>query len=223
MATAVESPAERFLFYDVGWNGYLTISGLIGDRPIRSSYAGGTLEIMSPSFRHERFGGALARLVDFVTTMLDIPTVPGGSTTFRREDLDRGLEPDACYYFENAARLTDLDRIDLSIDPPPDLAIEVEVSRTVINRLKIYAALGVPEVWRFDGESLMVLRLDPPGAYAPSPTSGVLPFLPIAEVGHLLVDSRTSNATRWNRAVLRWIEAEVGPRYRAWRDDRGRA
>ena len=223
MATAIEAPAERFFFSDIGWDGYLTISGLIGDRPVRSSYAGGALEIMSPSFRHERFGGALARLVDFVTTMLDIATVPGGSTTFRREDLDRGLEPDACYYFENAGRLTDPDQIDLSIDPPPDLAIEVEITRTVINRLKIYAALGVPEVWRFDGETLTVLRLDPQGVYATSPTSVALPFLPIAEVGRLLVESRTSQATRWNRAVMRWIEGEVAPLHRAWQDDRGRA
>ena len=221
--TAIEAPAERFLFSDIGWDGYLTISGLIGDRPVRSSYSKGTLELMSPSFGHERFGRALARLVDFVSTMLEIPTVAGGSTTFRREDLDRGLEPDACYYFENAGRLSDPRRVDLSIDPPPDLAIEVEVSRTVLDRLGIYAALGVPEVWRFDGEALTVLRLDPQGVYATSPTSGALPFLPIAEVERLLIASETSDDTRWNRAVMRWIEGEVAPLHRAWQGDRGRA
>ena len=220
--TAIEPPAERFLFSDIGWDGYLMISGLIGDRPVRSSYSNGTLELMSPSLGHERFGRALARLIDFVTAMLDIPTVAGGATTFRREDLDRGLEPDACYYFENAGRLSNPRRVDLSIDPPPDLAIEVEITRTVINRLRIYAALGVPEVWRFDGESLTVLRLDPPDAYVPSPTSGALPFLPIAEIERLVVDSETTDDTRWNRAVMRWIEEEVGPLHRAWRDEAGR-
>ena len=107
---------------------------------------------MTTSPIHEIYKHLLGRMVDTIGEELDIPMFGQGSTTFNREDVDRGLEPDECYYIANAGRVADRSQLNLETDPPPDLAIEIEITRNVLDRLGIYAALGVPEVWRFDGE-----------------------------------------------------------------------
>ena len=220
MATASErriQPAEgerRFLIPGIGWGGYQTLLGLVGDRPIRLTYDRGSVELMSPLYVHERSKGLLGRMVETITEELDIPMVAAGSTTFNSEALDRGLEPDECFYLANAHRLRRTDRIDMAIDPPPDLAIEVEITAGVLKRLPIYAALGVPEVWRFDGETLSILLLQPDRTYAESEASAALPFLPMVEVARFLHDYDPTNDTRWARAFRAWVRDELAPRAR---------
>src|SRR4051812_17622495 len=120
---------QRFVLYGVGWEGYQTLLKLVGDRPIRLTYDRGDLELMSPLTPHERFKSLLGRMVEAITEELDIPVISAGSMTFNREDVDRGLEPDECFYPANAGRVRDPDHIDLNGDPPPDLAIEIEITR----------------------------------------------------------------------------------------------
>jgi Uma2 family endonuclease len=203
---------RRFVIPGVGWDGYQTLLDLIGDRPIRLTYDRGDVELMSPLCGHERCGRLFDRMILTITEELDIPMVATGSTTFRAQMLDRGLEPDECFYLVNAARLRDTDRIDLAIDPPPDLAIEIEITRSALDRLGIYAALGVPEVWRFDGERLTVHVLGEDGAYRESTTSAAFPFVPIPEVARFVREHDANNDTRWGRAFRAWIRAEVAPR-----------
>ena len=115
---------------------------------------------MTTSQEHEEFGYLLGRVVDILTEELDLPCKCVGRMTWRREVLDRGLEADDCFYLANAP-LVRGKKLDLSVDPPPDLAIEVEISRSALDRMGIYAALRVPEIWRYDGETLRVERLQP--------------------------------------------------------------
>jgi Uma2 family endonuclease len=203
---------QRFLIPRVGWDGYQALLDLIGDRPIRLTYDRGDVELMSPLYSHERYGRLFYRVILTITEELDIPMVAAGSTTFRAQMLDRGLEPDECCYLANAARLRDTDRIDLAIDPPPDLAIEIEITRSALDRLGIYAALGVPEVWRFDGERLTVHVLGEDGAYRESTTSAAFPFVPMGEVARFVREHDANNDTRWGRAFRAWVRAEVVPR-----------
>jgi Uma2 family endonuclease len=231
MATTTEPQAQvtgndtdrRFVLYDVGWQGYEAMLQIVGDRPIRLTYDRGNLELMSPSPKHEKSKGLLGRLVETLTEELEIPCISAGSTTWRREDLDRGLEPDECFYlFDHAEQLADKEP-DLSVDPPPDLAVEIDITRSSLDRQGIYAALGVPEVWRFDGESLRVYRLKPDGAYEACGTSPAFPFFPLVEVARLLKEGATMDHSRWGRMVREWVRHELAPRYRPQGDVAGPA
>ena len=140
--------AERALVLSgLSWTQYVTISDTLEGRDLRFTFDQGTLEIRTLSFLHERLSCLIGRFIDVVTEEMNIAMASGRSTTCRREDLERGLEPDNCYWFAHELQVRHRDQIDLRSDPPPDLAIEVEVSRTVLDRLAIYASLAVPEVW----------------------------------------------------------------------------
>jgi Uma2 family endonuclease len=135
-----------------------------------------------------------------------------GSTTFLRKDLERGLEPDECFYLSSAEKIHDQKSIDLQFDPPPDLAIEIDVTSHSGRRMSIYAALGVPEVWRFDGEAVTVLCLQGDGSYSVTEQSAVFPFLPMDAVATFIGDYKIGTDTRWARALRQWVRETVVPR-----------
>jgi Uma2 family endonuclease len=151
------------------------------------------------------------RLVETMTEELGIPCLMVGSTTWRRADLDRGLEPDECYYFFDHPEQYQDKEIDLNVDPPPDLAIEIDITRSSLDRQAIYAVLGVPELWRFDGESLRVSRLRADGTYKACATSPAFPLLPLDEVVRLLKPGATIDHSRWGRMVREWIRTCWSP------------
>ncbi|HEX3152026.1 MAG TPA: Uma2 family endonuclease [Gemmataceae bacterium] len=168
--------------FTTDWNGYLTVLMLVGDRRLRTFYTDGEMEILMPSHRHEVWVALLGQFVELLTLLLGIPRKSGGMTTFRREDIERGLEPDRCYYIANEPLVRTKFELDLSVDPPPDLAIEVEVTYSIEKRMRVYAGLGVPEVWRFDGQTLIVNHLVANGEYIVADESKVFPFLPVQEL-----------------------------------------
>jgi Uma2 family endonuclease len=227
MATTTEPKApatstdteQRFVLYNVGWHGYETMLQLVGDRPIRLTYDRGNLELMWPSPKHEKSKRLHDILIQAIVEELEIPCFGAVSTTWRREDLDRGLEPDECYYFFDHAEQYQDKEIDLSVDPPPDLAIEIDITRSSLDRQAIYAALGVPELWRFHGESLRVSRLRADGTYEACATSPAFPFLPIDEVVRLLKQGATMDHSRWGRMVREWIRNVLVSRYQRRADD----
>ena len=220
MATVTEKPARtevgehRFLIPNVGWDRYEALLELLGDDGPRMNYARGSVELMSPSIPHERYKKALGFQVETLIEELDIPANALGSTTYKRRLADRGLEADECYYLANAGRISDRRRPDLDIDPPPDLAIEVEITSGLLDKIDIYAGIGVPEVWRFDGETLSVLLLGPDGTYAESETSRSFPFLPMAEFAQWLHDHDLAEETRWRRSFRAWVRDVLLPRHR---------
>ena len=139
-----------------------------------------------------------------------MPIRGGGSTTFKRSSVDRGLEPDECFWIQSEAAVRGKMELDFLLDHPPDLALEVDISRSSLDRLEIYARLGIPEVWTFDGESLRVRLLQPGGKYVEADASICLPLLPVHElVPYLQPDSELDDTTR----VRRFVE-QMAPRFK---------
>jgi len=144
----------------VSWELYEHLLKVVGTRPLHLTYDNGELEIMSPLPEHENAGRMIGRLIEEITQQLDVPAIGLKSTTFRRKLKKRGLEPDECFYIKSQPKLVGRKRIALPKDPPPDLAVEVDVTHRSIDRLPIYAALGVPEIWRFHSGKLECLLLE---------------------------------------------------------------
>jgi Uma2 family endonuclease len=139
----------------VDWKTYTRLLKVFDDRPrLRLTYDRGTLEIMVTSQEHEGDSAFLAQLIAALAREFRLPMKSGGSVTIKRKRMQKGLEPDKCFWLANAAKVVGAKQLDLSVHPPPDLAVEVDVSRSSMNRLRIYATLGVPEVWRLDGDEL---------------------------------------------------------------------
>jgi Uma2 family endonuclease len=222
MATATPTPTStgpevgerRFVIYNLGWQGYQALRKILGDRGPRLTYARGSVELMSPLLPHEGYSKRLGRMVEAICEELEIPMRSARSTTLDREDVDRGVEPDESYYIANVDRIAHREQIDLEVVPPPDLAIEVEITSGILHKLEIYARLGVPELWRFDGEVLTVMLLEPGGSYAPSERSTSFPFLPMGEVARFLLDPDRSDESRWARRFRAWVREVLLPLYR---------
>jgi Uma2 family endonuclease len=209
MVTA-ELPTEQHLvLHCISWNQYLGMGDLLLDHHVRLTYDRGALEFMTLSPEHERGKHLLSRMVEALADELDIDIAGYGSMTCRREDLERGLEPDECYWIEREAEIRDRTVFDLAVDPPPDLVLEVEYSRSILNRLGIYAALGVPEVWRWDGTQLRVLLLGADGRYAESDRSRSFSFLPLADFARFLGPDVAPTETKRLRAFRAWVREEA--------------
>jgi Uma2 family endonuclease len=157
------------------------------ERPgFRLTYDRGTLEIISPLFEHEIDADLLGRFVVVLTEELSLPLQAGRSTTFRRRRMRRGLEPDHSWWIAHAPQMRGKRRIDLRVDPPPDLTLEEDVTHRSLDRLSIYARLGVPEVWRLDAQGLTFLALQPNGRYAEQTHSRTFPlFTPVDLMAHV--------------------------------------
>jgi Uma2 family endonuclease len=175
----------------------------------RFAYDKGMLEITSPSIEHEWFHRALGRMVETLTEELDIPILSAGSTTLKLQLKKRGLEPDECFYLEHELQMRGKRELDLAVDPPPDLAIEVDISRSSIDKLSIYADLGVPELWYFDGESLVVRRLQN-GVYVERDRSDAFPFLDLKEIERFMGRFEQLGETACIRSFRKWVKATYG-------------
>jgi Uma2 family endonuclease len=210
MAIAQSAQERRIILYNIGWDTY---ERLLRDHANagspRFTYDRGTLEIMSPLPEHERFNRALQLLLPVIAEELGMEIYSLGSTTFNREDLQRGFEADSCFYIQNAPRGQDRERIDLQVDPPPDLVIEIDITHPSIDKLPIYAQIGVPEVWRFDGERLRILVLENDG-YADSPRSRALPPVSADALTALLPASIGSGDIAWIRQARAWASTLSG-------------
>jgi Uma2 family endonuclease len=179
-----EQVEKRVVLHGVSWELYRALREPEDNNHLRMTYDRGELEIMSPSRRHEEISYLTGRMIDEWTLLHDIDVAAGRNTTFSRKDLEKGLEPDNCYWVTNEHKVRGSGEIDLTVDPPPDLALEVDVSRSAIPKLPIYAALGVPEIWRWKHEMFEILRRDSKGQYQPKKGSIELPGFPfrLAEV-----------------------------------------
>jgi len=184
-ATLIQSP-DRVILRHISWQTYQSLIRDFEQEPaLRLTYDRGTLEIRMPLDPHESFKKFLGRLIEAATEELDLEIRSLGSRTCDREDLAKGLEPDQCYYIQNEGRVRGVEQIDLTQLPPPDLAVEVDISSSSLNRFSIYAALKVPEVWRYDGRSLTTYRLQAV-EYEVSDCSIALPLLRAEDIVRFL-------------------------------------
>jgi len=137
----------------------------------RMTFDEGVLELVTPSLPHEKDALAITRIVDIVAAIIGVPILSAGGTTYRRKDLRRGFEPGASFYIQNESRVRDRPEINLAVDPPPDVVLEIEMSRSALDKLPLFASMGIPEVWRCDGQQVTVLILDQ-DHYPSHPTVG---------------------------------------------------
>jgi Uma2 family endonuclease len=199
------------LLENISWQTYERLLREAGERHIRLTYDNGDLEIMTLSFGHENTDTLLGRFVETLTLELNIPIRSGGSTTLRKKLKRKGLEPDECYWIENEKTMRNKTKWDAKKDPPPDLAIEVDVSRSTLNRMTIYAALRVPEVWRYKGKKLRVHRLREDGSYEEVDASPTFPYLSIAKLNEFLQSAATVDETTLLRNFTAWVRKQVLP------------
>jgi len=195
---------ECVLLHGVSWTTYEALLEEVLNRRVRLTYDRGELEIMTPSNEHERCKRKTGRLIETMTEELGIPIQSGGSTTFKDALKKKGLEPDECYWIANEARVRDVEEIDLARDPPPDLVVEVEVSRSAVDRLGIYASFGFGEIWRWRKGRLVFLRLQD-GEYVEAKTSAAFPFLTPEPFERFLKEAHLTDETTWIRKFRAWI------------------
>lgn len=204
METVKRPAGQTVILHGVSWETYESLLADHRDRSApRFAYDGGELEILSPSPEHEKLNRGLALLVEVVAEEFGIDVYDLGSTTFKREDLERGFEPDSCFYIQNEERIRGKDRIDLEVDPPPDLVIEIDVTSPSLDKHPIYARLGVPEVWRYEGGRVAILRLERTG-YVEVDESMALPPLTGAVLSRFAHASKATRRTVWLREFREW-------------------
>ncbi|HEV3262928.1 MAG TPA: Uma2 family endonuclease [Gemmataceae bacterium] len=213
MATVQIPKEQRFLLRNIDWGRYRSFAQTLGEAHVRLTYDRGSLEFMTLSHAHERWSNLLGQFIEVLTEELDMPRQSGGSTTLDRPDLEQGLEPDQCYYLGNEPLVRGKDELDLAVDPPPDLAVEVDVSRSSLNRMAIYAALRVPEVWRFDATALHVYHLTAGQGYIEADHSLHFPFLPLAEVEAFLRRRNQMDETSLVKSFRLWVRDQIA---RGW-------
>jgi len=210
MATVVSQPEKLVILDGVTWDTYERLITEHGERSgTRFTYDEGVLQIMVVSSRHEQPNRTLAFLVEVLAEEWGIDIERLGSMTCKRKDLQKGFEPDSCFYIQNAEQVAGKERIDLKFDPPPDLTIEVDITRDSLNRLPIFAAVGISEVWHFDGTSLTIFGLEAE-SYVETPNSLAFPALNAHVATQFLEDSRKLKSTAWLRQVRAWAREQKG-------------
>ncbi|MBW4624178.1 MAG: Uma2 family endonuclease [Brasilonema octagenarum HA4186-MV1] len=198
-------PGQRVLLKNVTWQEFETILEELGEhRAARVAYENGMLEIMTPLPEHERNKENISDLVKVLLEELDIEFMSLGSTTFKNELMDKGIEPDNCFYIQNEPVVRGRDRLDLTVDPPPDLALEIDVtSRT---HSSIYEALAVPELWCFEKGKLQINVLQN-GKYISSTFSPIFPNFPLQQViPEYLQQCKTVGRNKTMRAFRAWVQ-----------------
>jgi Uma2 family endonuclease len=199
---------ERVVLSCVSWETYERLLTDDEERRVpRMTYDQGVLELVTPSTPHEEDALVFAHLVFIVAANLGIPIRSVGSTTFRRQDLERGFEPDASFYVQNEKRIRGQRDVDLTVDPPPDVVLEMEMSRSALDKLPLFASMGIPEVWRCDGQRVTILILEQ-DRYRESATSLAFPVLSSDILARFLAESRTALSPDWFQAVSDWARSQ---------------
>jgi Uma2 family endonuclease len=211
MTTVLNPPEvrieERFVLHDVSWETYEQLLKNYESRSVpRFTYDQGNLEIMSPSIPHEEAREALILLVNMICEVRELDVRGLGSTTHKRADLLKGVEPDACFYIQNVESITGKHELDLTVSPPADLVIEIDISSPSIAKLPIYSALGVPEVWWFANAEIKFLRLGKE-QYAVVNESIVLPRVLAQDVTRFVNEAGTVKRPQWLRSAREWTRS----------------
>jgi len=201
-------PGQKVILYDLSWDEFEAILVDLGEsRSSRIAYDQGRLEIMTPLPEHEVNKEYLSDFVKVLLEELDIEFCPLGSSTFKNQIMFKGIEPDSCFYIQNEAAVRGKNRLDLTIDPPPDLALEIDITNR--SHPEIYQFLGVPELWRYEKNKLQILLLID-GKYIESLTSRNFPNFSLTEViPQYLNQCRTEGRNKGMRAFRSWVKEQL--------------
>ncbi|MEG4287780.1 Uma2 family endonuclease [Microcoleus sp. C2C3] len=197
-------PGQQLLVEDVNWQQFESILAELGERRAsRLSYSNGRLEIMVPLPEHEKAKEIIGDMVKILLEARQIAFESLGSTTLKNERMSQAVEPDTCFYIQNQAAVIGKNRLDMSVDPPPDLAIEIDLtSRTQLDN---YQILGVPELWRYARRGLQINVLQAE-QYIESDVSPTFPNIPIVQlVNQYTQQSQVAGRTRAIQAFKSWV------------------
>lgn len=201
---------QRVLLQNVRWTTYeQLLADLTSQSSPRLTYNRGTLEIMTPLPPHERLTYIIEMLVSIYASETGTDVYCLRSTTFKREDLERGFEPDSCFYVQNEARVRGKDTINLRVDPAPDLVIEIDITSGSINKFPIYAQLGVSEIWRHDGSELTIYVLAEQ-SYTQASNSLAFPSVNGADVSEFIRHTKDLPSTDFLKRLHEWVAGLIG-------------
>lgn len=211
MATLEETREQRVVLRHATWETYERLLDERGESRVpRFTYDRGVIEIMSPlSAEHEECIRNIEFMVRILSGELGLRLRTFGSMTLRRRDIAGGLESDGCFYVRSVESIRGKTRPDLDTDPPPDLAIEVDITNPSLDKLPIYARLGVPEIWRYDGKRVAILVLTD-GAYAESVESQAFRGVTSEALSSLVRNIRLQDSDEWERQVRAWARSLPG-------------
>jgi Uma2 family endonuclease len=201
-------PGQHLVLDDVSWEAYELLLQQVEEEHFQLTYDEGRLEIMSPFPRHESIKQVLGTMVSLIAMERRIPIKSLGQTTFRRRKVRKGLEPDQCYYVQNEKLIRGRDDLDFNVDPPPDLVIEADITHRSIERMPLYAALGVPEIWRHDGLKLTCQMLAG-RTYEQTEMSVAFPFLRVADLNQFVDKRNEVEETELMLAFRDWVRQNM--------------
>lgn len=206
--TASQPGERRVTLHQVTWDAYEKILEALGDsRSARLTYDNGMLEIMVPLEQHESSNRGLEDCIKILIDEQELNIKTMGSTTLNRPDLQKGSEPDSCYYIQNEP-LVRGKTVDLKQDPPPDLILEVDITHSDINQLRLYADLGTPEFWRYNGRVLRIYQLIE-GSYQEVETSPTFPWVPKEKFYEFLQQCQAVGEMRARKAFRAWVREQI--------------
>ena len=161
---------------------------------------------MVTSYEHENLTHVIALLIELLAGELEMDIEGAASTTFQREDLAQGFEPDASFYLQHAADIRGQKQIDLHIDPAPELVIEIDITHPSLNKFPIFAGLGISEVWRYHRQALTIFKLEGE-TYLVQEASEIFPGLTSTGLTRLIAESQEMKRTEWLRSVREWARS----------------
>lgn len=198
---------RRLILHGKTWDEYQELLDELGEhRRVLVSFAEGVLEIMPLSYRHERYKEVIARLINVLADELELVMEPAGSTTLQLEVIARGAEPDTSFFIQHAAQMIGQETHDLSVDPPPDLVVEIDIYHPSYSKEEIYARFGVPEFWSYDGQRFTMRRLVDE-VYIETESSLAFPFLKADELLAFIEESKTHGLSGAARSFRAWVQA----------------
>lgn len=208
--TLTKPKADHLILLDpVGWDTFNQLLEELGEkRSQRFAYDCGILEIMSPLGIHENNNRFIDDLIRAIADELGLNLKKFGSLTLKIDRTKQGVEPDSCYYIANEPQVRSKQHIDLTVDPPPDLVLEIDITSGSLNKFPIYSNLGIPEIWRYDGDRLAVFVLQrESGQYESVDRSPTFPFLPLEQVPLVIERSLAIGETAALKEFRQWLRA----------------
>jgi Uma2 family endonuclease len=209
MVVIADEPLVHMVLPGISWETYEKILDEIGETHYRVTYADGELEFMTLSFEHQNYGRWIGRLIFVLAQEFGQPLRTGGSTTLKQVFQKKGLEPDECFWLQNEKMMRGKKKWDALADPPPDLAVEVDITSSWLDRLSIYADLKVAELWRFDGKSLKVLTLTANGKYRERARSLAFPSVPVDRLTTFIARVEDTEEVSLIQEFTTWLRKDV--------------
>jgi len=200
-------PGEVRVFHNVAWEEYERLHDQLppDSKMVRISYGEGIMELMTYSTLHETYAGFISRMIGLLSLRLRIDIRFFGQATIKKSPKRKGLEPDGCFYVQTVPQLGNRIKLDFAVDPPPDVALEVDIYHNSIPKLPIYAGLGIPEVWRYDGKAITIFLLQQ-NHYVETDVSLALPMITAEVLARFLARMQDENEFQAMIAFEDWLK-----------------